>query len=184
MMSKRISTFFILLIILSCGKAKETESNNYLIKQIANDSVSFLVNKKNNLITCVYSFSNRNEKQLKEKIEFFSNGQIDYSKSTFLKRKGNDLYFYSQYSKQYPIPKKRYVEFTSKSDTVFFREKGEIKNYKKVLSNRGKIIETIFLDSIVKVQNNEKQKIIRTLEYQIDLNDLLFDKIKTFKVNE
>ncbi len=170
-------------MILSCGKAKKAESENQLIQQITNDSVVFIMNKNNNVITCVYSFSNQNKKQLKEKIEFFPNGKIDYSKSTFLERKGNDLYFHSQYSEQYPIPKKRYVEFTSKSDTVYFREKGEIKNYKKKLPNNGKIIETIFLDSIVKVQNNEKQKVIRTVEYKIDLNDLLFDKIKTLKVN-
>jgi hypothetical protein len=134
------------------------------------------------VITCIYSISNQNNRKLKEKIEFFPNGKIDYSKSTFLERKGNDLYFHSQYSKQYPIPKKRFVQFTSKSDTVFFRENGEIKNYKKILPNCGKIIETIFLDSIVKIQNKEEHTVIRTIEYKIDLNDLLFDKIKSLKV--
>lgn len=181
---KCIFSIFILIIFISCEKVNKVKSNNYFLKQIANDSVAFLVDKKNNQIKCIYSFTNKDDKQLKEKIEFFSNGKIDYSKSTFLERKENNIYFHSRYSKQYPIPKKRYVEFISKTDTIFFRERGEIKNYKKKLPNTGKIIEIIFLDSVIKKQNNERQKVIRTIEYKIDLNDLLFDKIKNFKINE
>ena len=86
------------------------------------------------------------------------------------------IYFSFKIGNHYPIPKKRVLELVSNLDLIFFREKGEIKNCKKILRKRVKVIETIFLHTIIKAKNN--QNFIRTIEYEIDLNDLLFDKIK------
>ena len=59
-----------------------------------------------------------------------------------------------------------------------FRENSKIENYLKLLPPKGKVLETLFLDTIIKSKGEENKTIIRTIEYDVDLRDLLIDKIK------
>ena len=186
-----------LLIIIFCSSCnKESKKNQKIVrKEEPLDSI-IVLNDNNGNINCIYKFSNRKEKVLNEKISFFSDGKIDYSKSNFAEVDGNDLKFHSVYDKKYKIPKKRFLEFIGtviinqsdsvqilKPDTLFFNEDSKIINYKKNLPPYGKIVETIFLDTIIKQKNEQNKTIIRTIEYEIDLRDLLIYRAEKIKKN-
>jgi hypothetical protein len=191
-MNLKLIIILITLLFLSCSKDKKVIHEDLKSPDNLIDSVIVEVNKQNEIIR-VYSFLNTPEKPIKEMITFQDNNKIDFTKSTFLEVKNDDLYFYSHYSK-YPIPKKRFIQFIFsdsinsnfdnfskiKLDTAFFNIDGVIEDYKSKLSKKGKIVETVFLDSLV-VKNNEEQKVIRTLEYYVDLDNLLIDNLKAIR---
>lgn len=165
------------------------------IKKGKFDSI-VVIEDENNKIKCIYKFSNEKEKVLNELISFTKDGKIDYAKSSFAEIVGDDLIFHSQYDKKYQIPDKRFLEFIGtkiinqsdslqliKPDTIFFSKDSKIENYKKILPPYGKILETIFLDTIVKEKNKLNKTIIRTIEYKIDLRDLLIDRAEEIKKN-
>ncbi len=183
--------FLIILVFFSCKR--EVEKTHIEKEEI--DSIVVLKDK-NNKINCIYRFSNEKEKVLNELISFTKNGKIDYAKSNFAEIVGNDLIFHSQYDKKYRIPDKRFLEFIGtkiinqsdsvqiiKLDTIFFSEDSRIENYKKNLPPYGKILETIFLDTIIKEKNKLNKTIIRTIEYKIDLRNLLIERTEETKKN-
>lgn len=153
-----------------------------------------VIKDENKQINCIYRFSNEKGKVLNELISFTKDGKIDYAKSNFAEIVGNDLIFHSQYDKKYQIPDKRFLEFIGtkiinqsdsvqiiKPDTIFFSEDSKIENYKKKLPPYGKILETIILDTIIKEKHRPNKKIIITIEYKIDLRDLLINRAEQFK---
>lgn len=187
-MKIHLISLFIIILIFSCGH--ENPKLQSISTKTPVDSIVVLKNENNKMI-CIYRFSNSNPKKLNEKITFLPNGEIDYSKSMFLQVIENDLVLWSPNEKQYPIPIKRYAQFigwkitndsignqTIKLDTTFFRENSKIENYLKLLPPKGKVLETLFLDTIIKSKGEENKTIIRTIEYDVDLRDLLIDKIK------
>jgi hypothetical protein len=191
---KKILYLLIILFCSSCNK-ENTKKRKIVRKKEPLDSI-IVLNDNNGNINCIYRFSNHKEKVLKEKISFFSNGKIDYSKSSFAEVVGNDLKFHSTYENKYKISKKRFLEFIGtviinqsdsvqilKPDTIHFNEDSKIINYKKNLPPYGKIVETIFLDTIIKEKNKESKTIIRTIEYEIDLRDLLIYRAEKIKKN-
>ena len=188
-MVKTTIYFLIILVFFSCKK--EVEKTH--IEKEKTDSI-VVIKDENNKINCIYRFSNEKEKVLNELISFTKNGKIDYAKSNFAEIVGNDLIFHSQYDKKYRIPDERFLEFIGtkiinqsdsvqiiKPDTIFFREDSKIENYKKILPPYGKILETIFLDTIIKEKNKLNKTIIRTIEYKIDLRDLLIERTEEIK---
>ncbi|OYU85343.1 MAG: hypothetical protein CFE24_02235 [Flavobacterium sp. BFFFF2] len=198
-MTKYLTFLISILLVFSCAKEVSNKDVVHMpiIREKSNDSIIIELDK-NDKITSVYRFSNGDKKVMREKIAFLPNGKIDYSKSAFLEVRGKDLYFRSIYDSKYPIPKKRYAQYIGnkyikpdfsnfeklKLDSTFFRENGKISNYSKVLSRRGKIIETIFLDTVIKVKNDEDQIVIRSVEYEIDLDNLLIKRVQEIKNNK
>lgn len=191
---KKILYFLIILFCSSCNK--ENKKNEKIVRKKEPLDSIIVLNDNNGNINCIYRFSNHKEKVLKEKISFFSNGKIDYSNSNFAEIVGNDLKFHSAYEKKYKIPKKRFLQFIGnviinnsdnvqilKPDTLHFNEDSKIINYKKNLPPYGKVLETIFLDTIIKDKNEPNKTIIRTIEYEIDLRDLLIYRAKKIKNN-
>jgi len=191
---KKILYLFIVIFCFSCNK--ENKKNQKIVRKKEPLDSIIILNDNNGNINCIYRFSNHKEKVLKEKISFFSNGKIDYSNSNFAEIVGNDLKFHSVYEKKYKIPKKRFLQFIGnvitnnsdsvqilKPDTLHFNEDSKIINYKKNLPPYGKILETIFLDTIIKDKNEPNKTIIRTIEYEIDLRDLLIYRAKKIKNN-
>ncbi|CAM3531816.1 hypothetical protein FLGE108171_01775 [Flavobacterium gelidilacus] len=189
----KLILFVILITSISCNQKIKKETNSSPSKT-PDDSIVVVKNEEDKIV-CVYRFSKGDSKKLNEKITFLASGEIDYTNSIFLQIIGNDLYLRSPYDIHYPILKKRFAEFIGfkisndslnnaqiiKSDTTFFGEDSKIKNYIKKLPLKGKVIETIFLDTLIKTKGKENQTIIRTLEYEVDLRDLLFDRINEFK---
>ena len=188
-MVKTTIYFLIILVFFSCKR----EMKKTHIEKPKFDSIVVLKDE-NKKINCIYRFSNEKEKVLNELISFTKDGKIDYAKSNFAEIVGNDLIFHSQYDKKYQIPDKRFLEFIGtkiinqsdsvqiiKPDTIFFSEDSKIKNYKKKLPPYGKVLETIILDTIIKQKNRPTKKIIRTIEYKIDLRDLLINRAEQIK---
>ena len=185
-------SLIIFLLYISC--AKEKPKSEIITSEKIADSIVIIKNENDKIISA-YRFSNGNSKKLNEKITFLPNGKIDYSNSFFLEIINNDLVLHSSYNELYPIPQKRYAEFIGwkitndslnnsqiiKSDTTFFREDFKIKNYNKILPPKGKVVETIFLDTLIKSKGKENETIIRTVEYEVDLRDLLIYRVNKLK---
>ncbi|MCO6164486.1 hypothetical protein [Flavobacterium sp. NRK F7] len=179
----------LLISFLSCSKVKNEGITFCEIQKKSSDSIIADLDE-NNKVVRIYSFLNTPEKPMKEMITFLRNGEIDSSKSTFLEIRNKDMYFHSPYAKN----SRRFVKFLGndsinenfnnfskvKLDSMFFNKKGIIKNYKNVMAQRGKIVETVFLDTIIE-KDKENHTIIRTIEYYIDINNLLINKVEKIK---
>ncbi|VXA91338.1 conserved hypothetical protein [Flavobacterium sp. 9AF] len=179
----------LLLSFLSCSKVKNEGLTISDIPKKSSDSIIADLDE-NNKVVRIYSFLSTPEKPMKEMITFLRNGEIDSSKSTFLEIRNKDIYFHSPYAKN----SRRFVNFFGndsinenfnnfskvKLDSMFFNKNGVIKNYKNVMPQRGKIVETVFLDTIIE-KDNVNHSIIRTIEYYIDINNLLINKVEKIK---
>lgn len=182
------------MIISSCKKQEIITRENIENEDKFDDIVvSYGSDKKINFIYT--KFSDSIDLIGKEIIYLNTNGSLNLEKSNCLQIKDNDLHYYSSYNdSKYKIGKNRFVVFKGndsidsdfsninnlKLNQFSFNEDAIIKDFKFKSPFRGIVEETIFLDTLIK-ENNENKKIIRTFKLYVDSEKLLIDRIKDIK---